>query len=70
VTGIVQNATITISLREKCVIAVILESRLKERDRGKLRGGNVGLTLETIGSRIKEEEEKEGVVKQPEHSCI
>ena len=49
---------------------MILESRLKERDRGKLRGGNVGLTLETIGSRIKEEEEKEGVVKQPEQSCI
>ena len=69
-TGIGPSVKIIILLREKCVIAVILESRLKERDRGKLRGGNVGLTLETIGSRIKEEEEKEGVVKQPEHSCI
>ena len=57
-------------LREKCVIAVTLESRLKERGRGKLRGGNVDLTLETVGSRVDEDKGKEGVVEQPEHSCI
>ena len=68
--GFVRSVKIIILLREKCVIAVTLESRLKERGRGKLRGGNVGLTLETVGSRVDEDKGKEGVVEQPEHSCI
>tara|TARA_B100001750_G_scaffold48771_1_gene36882 strand:- start:6133 stop:6345 length:213 start_codon:yes stop_codon:yes gene_type:complete len=70
VTGIVQNAKTTISLREKYVIAVILGSQLKERDRGKLRGGSVDPTLETIGILAVEVEVMEGVADQPEHSCI
>ena len=69
-TGIVQNATITISLREKYVIAVILESQLKERDRGKLREGNVDLILETTGTREGKARAEEAAADLPEHSCI
>ena len=69
-TGIVQNAKTTISLREKYVIAVILGSQLKERERGNLRGGCVDPTLETIGILAVEVEVMEGVADQPEHSCI